>query len=288
MKKGPSINNIRLNILFWNINGRWRFFHDDEVFAWTKQFNIIFMSETHLTKGQKFELFDYKAYHNPFSDVLCRQPCGGVSVFIHKSIQEFVEHVDKTHTNHIVVTFKGGHCIFGSYIPPSESIYFCEEFLWDIPFFFTPKDSNKMILGGGDLNSRVGDLRNKNTCIYKKNPDSETNSNGRSLKQICNKYNIRTLNNLSIDGKVFDGDFTFCKDNRKSQVDLCLSNDCALDSIQAFRIYNLPINFSDYLPISSKLVFDINSTIPTKDVTADLLQTTMIMQRQNPAKYQQT
>ena len=182
-----------------------------------------------------------------------------------------VGQVDITHTNHIVVTLKGGHRIFGSYIPPSESIYFSEEFLWDIPFFFTPKDSNKMILGGGDLNSRVGDLRNKNTCVYKKNPDRETNSNGRSLKQICNKYNIRTLNNLSIDGKVFDGDFTFCKDNRKSQVDLCLSNDCALNSIQAFRIHNLPINFSDHSPISTELLFDINSTIPTNVVTADLL-----------------
>ena len=131
------------------------------------------MSETHFTEGQKFELPDYQEYHNPFSDALCRQPCGGVSAFIHQSIQEFIEHVDRTHTNHIVVTFKGGHRIFGSYIQPSESIHFSEECMWDIPFFFTPKDSDKIILGGGDLNSRVGDLRNKNSYVYRKNPDGE-------------------------------------------------------------------------------------------------------------------
>ena len=230
------------------------------------------MSETHFTKGQKFELSDYKAYHNPFSDALCRQPCGGVSAFIHKSIQEFIEHVDKTtHTNHIVITLKGGHRIFGSYIPPSESIYFSEEYLWDLPFFFTPKDSNKIILGGGDLNSRMGDLRNKNSCVYNENPDSELNSNGRTLKQICNKYDIHTLNNLSVTGKRFDGDFTYYKDNRRSQVDLCLSNVYALDSVKAFQIHKLPFNFSDHAPISAELIFDINSSIPTNYITADLL-----------------
>ena len=121
------------------------------------------------------------------------------------------------------------------------------------------------------MNSRVGDLGNKNTCVYKKNPDSETNSNGRSLKQICNKFNIRTLNNLSIHGKVLDGDFTYCKDNRRSQVDLCLSNDRALHSVEAFHIHKLPINFSDHAPISAELLFDINSSIPTNYITSDLL-----------------
>ena len=229
------------------------------------------MSETHFTKGQKFELPDYKPYHNPFSDVLCRQPCGGVSAFIHTSVQEYVEHVETNYTNHVIITLKGGHRIFGSYIPPSESIYFSEECIWDIPFFFTPKDSDRVILGGGDLNSRMGDLTSQTSCTYRKNPDNETNTNGRTLKKICSRYNIQTLNNLSIYGKDFDGDFTYHKDDRKSQVDVCLSNNRALDSVTAFRIHTIPFNFSDHLPISTELEIDINSSISMSHITADIL-----------------
>ena len=65
--------------------------NDDEILQWTSRFNIIFMSETHLTKGQKFELKSYKAHHHPFSDTDCRNPCGGVSAFIHNSIEEYAK-----------------------------------------------------------------------------------------------------------------------------------------------------------------------------------------------------
>ena len=58
---------------------------------------------------------------------------------------------------------------------------------------------------------------------------------------------------------------------RRSQVGLCLSNEHALDSVKAFHIHKLPINFSDHAPISAELVFDINSTIPTNYITSDLL-----------------
>ena len=229
------------------------------------------MSETHLTKGQKFELNGFKAYHHPFSDAHCRHPCGGVSAFIHNSIEAYIENVETIHANHIVLTMKGNHRIFGSYIPPSESIYFSEECLWDIPFIFTPKDSDRIILGGGDLNSRIGNLANKGPILYRHNPDSEMNSNGKTLKQICNRYNVRPLNNASYNNNIFDGDFTFNKDERKSQVDICLANDSALNSVRAFNIHNIPNNFSDHAPISASLEFDINSSIPTSEIIRDIL-----------------
>ena len=131
-----------LKVLYWNINGRSRFLKDDYFFSWLKQFNLVFISETHFTKGQKFDLEGYKSYHNSFLDVNSCKPCSGVSVFIQYSIQDYVLNVDHSnYTNHVIVTLKGGQCISGLYIPLSESIYFSEEYVWSIPSFFTPKDS---------------------------------------------------------------------------------------------------------------------------------------------------
>ena len=126
-------------------------------------------------------------------------------------------------------------------------------------------------MGGGDLNSRVGDIASKASWQYRNNPDTELNENGRKLKKMCQSYNIKTLNNLSAYGKNFDGDFTYNKDGRKSQVDICLVNTSGLDAVTSFNIHHVPINFSDHTPISVELNFEINSTIPTSQVTADIL-----------------
>ena len=57
---GSSVNNTAFNICFWNINGRWTFLKDDNIIKWIKQFNIIFLTETHFTKGQIFDIPGYK------------------------------------------------------------------------------------------------------------------------------------------------------------------------------------------------------------------------------------
>ena len=59
--------------------------------------------------------------------------------------------------------------------------------------------------------------------------------------------------------------------SRKSQVDVCLVNTNGLDAVTSFNIHHVPINFSDHKPISVELNFEINSTIPTSQVTADIL-----------------
>ena len=272
MKPGPSVKKLFLNVLYWNINGRWRFLKDDYFFSWLKEFNLIFISETHFTKGQKFDLDDYKSYHNCFSDVNSRKPCSGVSAFIHSSIQDYVCTVDDSnYSNHIVVDLKGGHRISGSYIPPSDSVHYSEEFIWSIPSFFTPKDSDRIFLGGGDMNSRVGHIPSNTSWTYRKNPDKEVNTNGRTMKKICNKFNLIILNNLNTTNNNFDGDFTYSKDGKNSQVDLCIANEHAARSVSAFRIHKLPTNFSDHSPISTSLEIDVTASIPSSQVLADIL-----------------
>ena len=246
MKPGPSTNTVLFKVLYWNINGRSRFLKDNFFFSWLKQFNLLFISETHFTKGQKFDLEEYKSYHNSFSDVSSRKPCSGVSVFIHASIQDYVLNVDNSnYTNHIIVTLKGGHRISGSYIPPSESIYFSEEYMWSIPSFFTPKDSDRIFLCGGDMNSRIGNFPNRTSWMYRKNPDTEINTNGRTLTKICKKYHLMILNSLNSDKIQFDSDFTYHKEGKRSQVDLFIANESALEKVTSFRIHQLPTNFTD-------------------------------------------
>ena len=58
---------INLKILFWNVNGRCRFLNDPIVHKWVSDFNVMFISETHLTKGQKFVIEGYIPFHNSFS-----------------------------------------------------------------------------------------------------------------------------------------------------------------------------------------------------------------------------
>ena len=82
-------------------------------------FDIIFISETHLTKGQSFKLLDYKEFHNSYSD--CTKPCGGLSCFIKNHLLQYVEEVEKVNEGNILIIFKGGNIVFGSYIPPVGS-----------------------------------------------------------------------------------------------------------------------------------------------------------------------
>ena len=53
------------------------------------------MSETHLTKGQKFELNGFKAYHHPFSEAPCRHPCGRSSPSVLVAVSEIQNHKQK-------------------------------------------------------------------------------------------------------------------------------------------------------------------------------------------------
>ena len=82
-------------VCFWNINGRTHLLRSDFIVNWMiKNFDIVFISETHLTKGQKFEIKDFKAVHNPYSSVDDLKARGGVSCFIEVSYMKHIACVD--------------------------------------------------------------------------------------------------------------------------------------------------------------------------------------------------
>ena len=89
-------------------------------------------------------------------------------------------------------------------------------------------NSSHIIIGGGDLNARVGNITQKlpfTNCKYRENADVTVNDYGRILRRICLSGKCYVISKLNIGTKMLDGGFTFQKGNRKSQNDLILTNE---------------------------------------------------------------
>ena len=187
---------------------------------------------------------------------------------------KFVNKVYHEYESHILVLLKGGHRIFGSYVPPSDSPYYSDKYFNYLSSFLTPADSTFSVMGGGDLNSRVGVVSHLppiNGSYYRRNPDETINSHGRMLKKICKVYNFYIINNLTICDNDFEGHFTFSKGNRKSQNDICLSNISGLLNLDSFKIHDIPFNFSDHCPISLSCNLTSKEEALPRLVSEDLL-----------------
>ena len=270
--------------LFWNINGRVRFLHDSNILAWLNNFDIIFLSETHINKGQNFLLPGYNFYHNSNKESHSVN-YGGISCFIKYAVLPDISSVNCNFNNHIIVDFKNNFRLFGSYIHPFDSMYFNPETMHQIPLSF--KHSERAVIGGGDYNSRVGDIHYESLLpnqYYRKNPDCTVNSHGKLLIKILRSQNLSLLNNQTLGEKVFHGDFTYDKCGKKSQIDLCIANLPALSYVDAFHIHNIPFNFSDHLPISVKFNYAVHPKFILQEVSADLLTDATTVSSCKPSK----
>ena len=274
-------------MLYWNINGRFAFLKDTNILAWLNNSNLIFLS-AHFTKGQIFDIYGYNVYHNSNSDVLDTKSRGGISYFIKNNIHPHVKTVNITFDYHIVVDFKNNYRIVGSYIPPIDSIYYNESIYADIPYFINHIDSDAVIIGGGDLNSRIGNCKrtpfNVSNCFYRPNPDTTVNSHGLFLKRLCSAYKYFILNNLTVGDRNFDGDFTVEKANRRSQNDICITNLSGFKYITEFKIHNIPFNFSDHRPVSICCEFTYSPYTLLKDASYDILTESSINNPERPRK----
>ena len=127
------------------------------------------------------------------------------------------------------------------YIPPITSPYFNEELFHDLNEDINNfSNSQSPLLLCGDLNSRTGNIPDF-TCntkdgnlltdqittqidTYRGNFDSEVNSNGQNLSELCKGNNLRIIN-----GRCFEDSFGkytfFSSDNKKSMVDYSIVSD---------------------------------------------------------------
>ena len=220
-----------------------------------ENFDIIFISETHLTKGQLFELPDFVARHNPYSTVDDAKARGGVSCFVtHDYLSQIKEIVCEIPEN-IVINFKNGDSVFGTYIPPSDSRYFAPTDFSNVANVFVPVEENRVILGGGDLNGRVGNVKYQlpTGLSYAPNVDGIENDHGKEIIKICRTFKAFIVNNLKFKEKIFESTFTYQKGEKKSQNDLILANMTALQTITDFTVHDVLWNPSDHKPISVTL-----------------------------------
>ena len=234
--------------------------------------DVCFLTETHLKPGQKFDVPPFTTINHSYGEY-SKRPRGGVSCLIKSDVLEYILHVDKSRSDHIVLTLRGDHEVFSSYIPPVDSIYFRDEMFTSVSSQFLQLDQDIVIFGGGDINCRVANLIKKPTgnSFYRKNPDTDINSHGRFLAEICNSFKCFPLNNLCYEEKNFDGKFTFYKANKNSQNDIILGNQYALDNIEKFTIHEISFNPLDHFPVTVTCNFQLQAESFMANAASDLL-----------------
>ena len=159
-------------------------------------------------------------------------------------------------------------------IPPVDSRYYRDEQFTDAANMFNPVDADTDVMGGGDINCRVGNMRSSVKGVkYNPNPDKVTNSHGQLLRKICTSFKCIVLNNLTYNNYQFDGDHTYYKADKKSQNDICLSNFCGLKYITNFIIHKIGWNPSDHLSISFECSLPLVNRNFRSSTSEDLLTT---------------
>ena len=87
---------------------------------------------------------------------------------------------------------------------------------------------------------------------YSNNVDTAVNQHGKRL-DIFEIHNILLINHSKYYGKQFDGCFTYSKANKKSQIDLLITNNEGRRLITDFEIVKNCWHTSDHLPLEVKI-----------------------------------
>ena len=225
-------------------------------------------------KGEKYKLTNFIEHHNSFSTHTDRKARGGISCFLKSDLLSLVSEINTDTPNHILVRFLNGNTVFSSYIAPINSPYSDPSDFSYVANAFVPIDNKCLVFGGGDLNSRVGDLPHSRPPLnfeYDTNCDEYVNEHGKEVINICNAFSCYVVNNLHSPHKNFSGDYTFLKGNRKAQNDLLLANQPALSTLKNFVIHKEGWNPSDHSPVSVECNMEFTSKSSGLSASKDIL-----------------
>ena len=78
---------------------------------------------------------------------------------------------------------------------------------------------------------------------------------------MCFIGDVQPVNGLKYRGKTFDNDFTFFRQNGKSQIDFCLTNKDGRTMLKDFNIISNDWHLSDHRPITLVLELNMNSSV---------------------------
>ena len=147
------------------------------------------------------------------------------------------------------------HLVFiGTYIQPEGSPHFDADMFGSLgSHLLSLNERNLIPMLGGDLNCRFGELKNafqEQRLAYIDNLDSNSNHHGRTYGiELCNSCKIFPLNHLQMCSRSYQGDFTYFKAERKSQIDFAFTNRIGIKCIKDYDICNESWHLSDHRPL---------------------------------------
>ena len=134
-------------------------------------------------------------------------------------------------------------------------------------YLLSAREKNLTPIIGGDFNCQYGDLNiafQHANRLYNTNMDATSNKHGQTYgKDLCKLNEIFALNHLTNRGKVFDGDFTYHKGDKKTQIDYVYTNKGGLNYITDFTIRKDDWHLSDNKPISIDLIVPFYINYPS-------------------------
>ena len=77
------------------------------------------------------------------------------------------------------------------------------------------------------------------------------------MTDICRRNNVYPINHLKYKEKHFEGDFTYLRNGKKSQIDLVLTNNHGRGDVTLFKILKTNWHVSDHRPIQLKIQMEI-------------------------------
>ncbi len=238
---------LTLNIAWWNVNGKLDICEKEA--KWINNYDIVFVLETH-GKLPSIENFEIAAKFNS-----AHGKRGGLAAYTKK---ELVPDIFDVQSNECYIGFRlkqfPNYCFVGIYIPPCESIYYNDTCFADtIAHLLIRMNIGQLLFVGGDFNSRPGNLQRinpQNRFRYRPNTDQATNTHGTQFGDLCRTTNLIPLNHLEYGNKHYDGQYTYYKGNKKSQIDYVLTDKNGLNCVEELKFINKDWHASDHVPIT--------------------------------------
>ena len=246
-----------MKIRWWNVNGRWPTI--DKNFM--NETDIIFLSETHAIWSALPTIPNFNCVGDPSAPLLSAH--GGLAVYISSVLFTHLQEVRFSKcTISLKFDFIADFCFMGVCIYPADSRNFT-----DLDFGLFSSDIEHWInkgvtpIIGCDINTRIADLnilsQKSLRWRYNKNIDTETNQHYKYFENICEYHRILPINHSLYYDTIFDGDFTYHKGGKKSQIDFLITNNQGRRIIKKNSILRSDWHMSDHLPIVADLQIPI-------------------------------
>ena len=218
-------------------------------------YDIIFIFESNLAYSALPEIDNYTVFSNP-ENRYCKH--GGIALYLKDNIATHI--FDITYNECFIMfrlDFAPSRMFGGVYMYHERSVYYEDRMFADVDKMLSKCNEMGIIpFIGGDFNARVGDLNSFTGYAwkYEENCDVISNSHGRTMmKDICRRNKMYPINHLIYRKKVFAGDFTFIRDNNKSQIDFVITSSHGRNEVISFEVLKTNWHMSDHRPITIQI-----------------------------------